>query len=134
MLLDARFLTPAHSCLQGAGQVVGVDINPAQSYLLELKRVAIIRLPFEDVWAMFGEGVHPKFDKLLKEELAPFLSQGAFNFWSNKSYYFEDGLYYHGGMGNLIRCVRALARITRQQHWIDSLVNAPTLEKQKELW
>lgn len=21
-----------------------------------------------------------------------------------------------------------------QQHWIDSLVNAPTLEKQKELW
>jgi betaine lipid synthase len=119
---------------QGAGQVVGVDINPAQSYLLELKRVAIVRLPFEDVWAMFGEGVHPKFDKLLKEELAPFLSQGAFNFWSNKSYYFEDGLYYHGGMGNLIRCVRALARITRQQHWIDSLVNAPTLEKQKELW
>jgi betaine lipid synthase len=28
---------------QGAGQVVAVDINPAQSYLLELKRVAIIR-------------------------------------------------------------------------------------------
>ncbi|KAG0563546.1 hypothetical protein KC19_8G040100 [Ceratodon purpureus] len=119
---------------QGAGQVVAVDINPAQSYLLELKRIAIVRLPFEDVWSMFGEGVHPKFEKLLKEELAPFLSQGASNFWTRKSRYFKNGLYYHGGMGRLIRAVRALARITRQQHWIESLVNAPTLEMQKELW
>lgn len=30
-------------CAQGAGQVVAVDINPAQSYLLELKRIAIVR-------------------------------------------------------------------------------------------
>jgi hypothetical protein len=30
---------------------------------------------------MFGEGVHPKFGKLLDTELAPFLSQGASNFW-----------------------------------------------------
>lgn len=119
---------------QGARQVVAVDINPAQSYLLELKRVAVVRLPFEDVWSMFGEGVHPKFEKLFKEELAPFLSQGASNFWTRKSRYFKNGLYYHGGMGRLIRAVRALARITRQQHWIDSLVNAPTLEMQKELW
>jgi betaine lipid synthase len=63
---------------------------------------------------MFGEGVHPKFEKLLREELAPFLSQGAANFWTRKSRYFKNGLYYHGGMGRLIRAVRALARITRQ--------------------
>ena len=75
---------------------------------------AYCRLPFEDVWSMFGEGVHPKFEKLFKEELAPFLSQGAANFWTRKSRYFRNGLYYHGGMGRLIRAVRALARITRQ--------------------
>jgi betaine lipid synthase len=39
------------------------------------------RLPFEDVWSMFGEGVHPRFEKLFNMELAPFLSQGASNFW-----------------------------------------------------
>lgn len=37
-------------------QVYSVDCNPAQSALLELKRVAIRRLGFEDVWALFGEG------------------------------------------------------------------------------
>lgn len=119
---------------QGAGQVVGVDINPAQSYLLELKRVAVMRLPYEDVWQMFGDGVHPKFKLLFEKELAPFLSQGAANFWRKKARYFKNGLYYHGGMGRLIRAVRTLARVTGQEHWIDCLVNAPTLEKQKELW
>ncbi|BBN01909.1 betaine lipid synthase [Marchantia polymorpha subsp. ruderalis] len=119
---------------QGAGQVVAVDINPAQSYLLELKRAAVLRLPFEDVWKMFGDGVHPKFEQLLDREIAPFLSQGAANFWYQKSYYFKNGLYYHGGMGRLLRAVKILAKVTRQEHWVDCLVNAPTLEKQKELW
>lgn len=67
--------------LQGARCVVGVDMNPAQSYLLELKRVAVIRLPFEDVWKIFGEGRHERFDELLQRELGPFLSQGALKFW-----------------------------------------------------
>jgi hypothetical protein len=34
---------PGGGGVQGAKQVVGVDMNPAQSYLLELKRVAVIR-------------------------------------------------------------------------------------------
>jgi hypothetical protein len=37
-------------------QVYSVDCNPAQSALLELKEVALRRLPNEDVWALFGEG------------------------------------------------------------------------------
>ncbi|KAJ7531111.1 hypothetical protein O6H91_14G032700 [Diphasiastrum complanatum] len=120
--------------LQGAELVVSVDINPAQSYLLELKRIAIMRLPFGDVWLMFGEGVHPKFLQLFQKEIAPFLSQGAANFWRRKSRYFRKGLYYQGGMGRLIRAVRALAKVTRKEQWIECLVNAPTLEKQKDLW
>ncbi|MCO5608184.1 hypothetical protein L7F22_062390 [Adiantum nelumboides] len=119
---------------QGAGLVVSVDINPAQSYLLELKRAAILRLQYSDVWSMFGEGVHPQFPTLLQTELNPFLSQGASKFWHNKSYYFKNGLYYHGGMGRLIRAVKFLAKLMRQEHWIESLVNAPSLERQKELW
>ncbi|EFJ07823.1 hypothetical protein SELMODRAFT_429387 [Selaginella moellendorffii] len=71
--------------LQGAKQVVAVDMNPAQSYLLELKRLATTRLSFEDAWKMFGEGVHPTFESLLERELVSFLSQGAVNFWRKKA-------------------------------------------------
>ena len=42
--------------LHGAGAVVSVDCNPAQSSLLELKKAAINQLSYADVWAMFGEG------------------------------------------------------------------------------
>jgi len=44
--------------------------------------VLFCRLPFDDVWLMFGEGVHPKFPELLERELGLFLSQGALNFWA----------------------------------------------------
>lgn len=37
---------PVGGVFQGAGKVVGVDINPAQSYLLELKRAAIMRYTY----------------------------------------------------------------------------------------
>eukprot|EP00270_Netrium_digitus_P017940 TRINITY_DN6727_c0_g1_i1.p1 TRINITY_DN6727_c0_g1~~TRINITY_DN6727_c0_g1_i1.p1 ORF type:complete len:684 (+),score=143.97 TRINITY_DN6727_c0_g1_i1:121-2172(+) len=120
--------------LQGAGKVVSVDINPAQSYLMELKRAAVMRLPFDDVWQLFGEGVHPEFTKLLEMELGPFLSQGALNFWKQKKYYFKNGIYFHGGMGRLIRSVRVLARLTGREKWIENLVNAPSIEQQYSLW
>ena len=64
-------------------------MNPAQSFLLELKTVAIRQLPFEDAWKMFGVGIHPNIDELFRNKLAPFLSQGAQNFWSRKLYYFK---------------------------------------------
>ncbi len=75
-----------------------MDCNPAQSALLELKAVAIRQLEHEDVWAMFGEGRHPRFEQLYERQLAPFLSQKAHNFWSSRTWYFQQGLYYQGGM------------------------------------
>jgi hypothetical protein len=63
-----------------------------------LPQVAIQQLGFEDVWQMFGEGVHPRFDDLFERQLSPFLSQTSNNFWSSRKWYFSHGLYYQGGM------------------------------------
>ena len=68
-------------CLDGVKAVYSVDCNPAQNSLLELKRTAIRRLSYEDVWLMFGEGKHPNFERLFESELAPFMSQKAIKFW-----------------------------------------------------
>ena len=84
--------------LHGAGEVVSVDCNPAQTALLELKAVAIQQLGFEDTWQLFGEGVHPHIEEIFEKKLAPFLSQTSNNFWSKRLWYFRDGLYYQGGM------------------------------------
>ena len=84
--------------LNGAGHVVSVDCNPAQSALLELKAVAIQQLEYEDVWALFGEGVHPRIEQLFESRLAPFLTQTAYSFWSTRLWSFKQGLSYPGGL------------------------------------
>ena len=55
-------------------------------------------LPFEDVWALFGEGIHPQAERLYETRLAPFLTQSSTAFWNTRMHYFKSGLYYQGGM------------------------------------
>jgi betaine lipid synthase len=56
------------------------------------------QLSFEDTWAMFGEGRHPRIEQLFEAKLAPFLSEASLKFWQSRLWYFKKGLYYQGGM------------------------------------
>ncbi|GAX75478.1 hypothetical protein CEUSTIGMA_g2921.t1 [Chlamydomonas eustigma] len=120
--------------LHGAGEVVSVDCNPAQTALLELKAVAIQQLGFEDTWQLFGEGVHPHIEDMFEKKLSPFLSQTSNNFWSKRLWYFKDGLYYQGGMGKLCWVLQCLFTFLGLGKALKRIVNAPTLEEQKRLW
>jgi betaine lipid synthase len=120
--------------LHGAGHVVSVDCNPAQSSLLELKKAAISTLCYEDVWQMFGEGKHPDIEALFERKLAPFLSQKAIDFWSTRLWYFKQGLYYQGGMGKLCWVLQVLARATGLGGIADKLVSARDLDEQRAAW
>jgi betaine lipid synthase len=120
--------------LNGAGHVVSVDCNPAQSSLLELKSVAIQQLEFEDVWQLFGEGKHPHIERLFETRLAPYLSQKAYNFWSTRLWYFKQGLYYQGGMGKLCWVLQTLAMCIGLHYRMKRLANAPTLADQRKQW
>eukprot|EP00195_Chlamydomonas_chlamydogama_P005703 CAMPEP_0202899678 /NCGR_PEP_ID=MMETSP1392-20130828/7850_1 /ASSEMBLY_ACC=CAM_ASM_000868 /TAXON_ID=225041 /ORGANISM="Chlamydomonas chlamydogama, Strain SAG 11-48b" /LENGTH=653 /DNA_ID=CAMNT_0049585927 /DNA_START=166 /DNA_END=2127 /DNA_ORIENTATION=- len=120
--------------LHGAAEVVSVDCNPAQSALLELKSVAIQQLEYEDMWQLFGEGVHSRIEELYERKLSPFLSQTSNNFWSKRLWYFKHGLYYQGGMGKLCWVLQCLAAFLGMSKTVKRLANAPTLEEQKKLW
>ncbi len=47
---------------------------------------------------MFGEGVHTGVGELFEKKLAPFLTQTSLTFWRSRLWYFQQGLYYQGGM------------------------------------
>jgi betaine lipid synthase len=49
--------------------------------VVDVGALFVRRLPFADVWKIFGEGKHERFAELLTRELGPFLSQGALKFW-----------------------------------------------------
>ena len=120
--------------IHGAKAVYSVDCNPAQNALLELKQVAIRRLEFEDVWAMFGLGKHPDIESIFERELAPFLSQTSLRFWSTRLHYFKDGLYYQGGMGKVVWAMQLMARTLGLGGTMKALLEAPTLEAQRKIW
>ena len=119
--------------LDGPKQVVGVDLNPAQNHLVELKAVAIRHLDFEDFWMMFGEGVHNQIEDLFMRRLSPFLSQEARQFWAQRLYYFHNGLYLYGAMGWNVYFMRVLGRLGMSSD-LEALVDAPTLEDQCAIW
>jgi len=120
--------------LQEADEVYCVDMNPAQSHLLEIKSVAIARLPHEEVWKLFGQGRHPDFPSIFRTKLAPFMSGRAVDFWESRMHYFKNGLYFYGSMGSVIYFVYMLAKFCGMRGWINKLVTAPTLEQQQKLW
>jgi betaine lipid synthase len=120
--------------LHGAGKVVSVDCNPAQSSLLELKAAALRQLDYEDVWMLFGEGRHPRARQLFDDRLAPMLSQKAIEFWKPRLWYFKQGLYYQGGMGKLCWVIQILVMLVGMKPTVDAICHAPTLEKQREMW
>lgn len=119
---------------QGAAQVTAVDLNPAQTHLLELKAVCVARLPYDDVWKLFGEGVHEDAEALFQREIFPYLSQDAVEFWSERMFYFKHGLYYFGGMGMMIMCMKYTAMLLGMQRNIAAFLEAPTLEDQVKAW
>lgn len=120
--------------LHGAGHVVAVDCNPAQSALLELKATAIRQLPYEDVWKMFGEGRHPDIKAIYDSKLAPFLTQASSNFWDSRLWYFEKGLYYQGGQGGVVYYTQWILKLMGLGGTVQRLVSAETLQEQTEIW
>ena len=47
---------------------------------------------------MFGDGRHPNIKQIFEQRLAPFMTQASYKFWEPRLWYFQQGLYYQGGM------------------------------------
>lgn len=120
--------------LQGAKQVIAVDVNPAQNALLELKCVAIKHLKYNDFWKLFGEGKHERFQELYNADLAPFLSETSRKFWDEKNYYFVNGLYFHGSMGKVAKATQVLVNLFGLKAKYLQLISCKTLEQQQKVW
>lgn len=124
--------------MQSPARVHAVDLNPAQCHLLELKVAAYHALAYEDFWQLFGEGKHPRFRQLLVSRLSPHLSSRAFQYWLGNAHIFTSvrgrGLYDTGGSRHAIRVMRWVARIFGLRRAVDAILDAKTLNEQREVW
>lgn len=120
-------------------RIHGVDLNPHQNHLAELKLAAFRALPYNDVWKLFGEGKHPEFMSLLVNKLAPHLSSQALQFWVHAGpKTFEagrkNGLYDTGSTRWALRLTRFVVKLFGIEKDIRALCNSKTIAEQKKIW
>lgn len=111
-----------------------VDMNPCQGHLLELKLAAINTLEFEDFFALFGKGCHPKFRTLLDSRISPLLSSIAYQFWHINDQSFSSAFYLNGYSGWALRLAQFIFSLAGVSADAEALCEAGSLEEQERIW
>ncbi|CAH2355576.1 hypothetical protein CLIB1423_29S00232 [[Candida] railenensis] len=124
-------------------KIHGVDLNPCQNHLLELKLACFkAKLDQEKIWQIFGEGkleTKEEFLQLLLSQLSPHLSSNALQYWVDKGpRTFSpkgNGLYYDTGSTRwALKLARWLFVRSRLTSAVDQLCNSKTMKEQKGIW
>lgn len=124
--------------LVGPERIHAVDANPRQNALLELKLAGIRRLEFEDFFAAFGHGYHPRMQSLYERELRADLSDFACGFWDKRIRWFghpRGSFYFHGLSGTVARAFRVYLKARpRLANSIEELFATRSLEEQRHIY
>ncbi len=126
--------------LTAPNRIDAVDANPRQTALLELKLAGIRRLDFDDYFALFGTGRHPRFRELYRDALRDALSPFARDYWDLHGRWFvpsspRGGFYFHSLSGIVARAFRGYLGVRpRLRTAVEELLEAKTLEQQCEIY
>lgn len=110
--------------------IYSIDINPAQSYLLELKIAAIKCLEFEDFISFAGLHEHGNRIKLY-EKMKPFLSREAAGFWDQQGKILTRGFIMHGKYERFIRLAGKFINVLQGKKRVSGLLKEKTKEEQE---
>jgi S-adenosylmethionine-diacylglycerol 3-amino-3-carboxypropyl transferase len=124
--------------LCGPRDVYAVDMNPRQNALLELKKVAIRRLDFEDFFRMFGQGRWPGVRAAYQNVLRGGLSDWNRAFWDRKIQWFDNpnrSFYYRGSSGWVARMFKTYTeKVIKIRPYLDQLLAARSIEEQRAIY
>lgn len=124
--------------LTGPKHIYAVDMNPRQNALLEMKIAGIRQLDFETFYQMFGNGRLPGIRKIYREKLRQELSPWARKWWDRHIDFFchpKLTFYFRGTSGAFARMMNAYVdRVLRVRPWVNALLEAKTLEEQREIY
>lgn len=92
-------------------RIDSLDINPAQTWLIELKQAAFRRLDHPAMLAFLGLRPHPDRVKTYRNELTRDLSAEARNFWDANQALIEKGILFQGRFERFIRLAALFIRL-----------------------
>jgi S-adenosylmethionine-diacylglycerol 3-amino-3-carboxypropyl transferase len=117
--------------LEDPGKVYAVDINPTQSYLLELKRAAVRHLEYDELRAFLG--LAPSGGRLqIFRRLRGDLSQAALRYWTGKTEALRKGVVHAGKYESFVRLFSRFVGLIQGKKRIEGLSRCETLEQQQD--
>ena len=112
-------------------EIYSVDINPAQSYLLELKIAAIKSFEFKDFIAFAG--LTPSENRMkLYQNLKPLLTKEAAAFWDQQSNIIKDGFIMNGKYERFIKLAGKFISILQGRKKVLGLFDKKTQKEQED--
>lgn len=101
---------------------------------MELKLASIQSLSYEDFFALFGNGQHPKFRALLDSKISPLMSSIAYQFWRINDKAFNSSFYLSGYSGWALRLGQFIFKVAGVSEEVIRLCNADTIAEQETIW
>lgn len=110
--------------------IYSIDINPAQSYMLELKIAAIKKLEFEDFISFAGLKKHD--DRMnLYNRVKSSLSHQALVFWNSQNKILTEGFIMHGKYERFIKLAGKLITLLQGKKRVLGLLREKSKEEQE---
>jgi S-adenosylmethionine-diacylglycerol 3-amino-3-carboxypropyl transferase len=117
--------------LNDPAHIWAVDINPSQSYLLELKRAAVQQLDYDRLHAFLG--LRPSENRLeVFARLSSGLSEAARSYWTSKADAVRAGVIYQGRYESFIQKFVKVLRLVQGKKRIEGFFQCSSLDQQRE--
>lgn len=113
-------------------EIVSIDFNPCQNYLLELKMKAIKFLDYEDFLAFLGITSSTKrmrYYEIIKKSLTP----DSRSYWDRNIAVLKKGIIYQGRWERYFGSLSKMVGIVRPR-LRDKLFSCKNLEEQADIW
>ncbi|MEM9587543.1 MAG: BtaA family protein [Planctomycetota bacterium] len=126
--------------LEGPAKVIGVDMNPLQNALLDLKLAAIKTLEYDDFFQIFGRGHHSDWRNLYRNTIRHALDGDTQAIWDKRIDFFDgshrrSSFYFRGTSGLFAWLMnRYLNRPKGLREAVNELLDSPTIEAQREIY
>lgn len=121
---------PLHLLLDECEEVVSVDLNPVQNYLLYLKMAALEHLAYEEYLNFLGANASNNRKEVFGN-LSPHLPEPVFNFWKDHISMIEKGVLYQGAVEKVSKKIAKVVGIFRKKK-IERLFKFNDLHEQRE--
>jgi len=123
---------PLDLLTQPLGEIVSMDMNPCQNYLLELKIAAIRSLSYDGFCAFIG--LTPSANRLtLYLQFCKLLTSDARHYWDRHQRSIEKGILYQGSWERYFKILATYLSLTRESLLL-RLFSSESVHEQAEIW